>query len=76
MLKTSTTIPTAYDDKTTLGTQPRKNMTTMEKVDTSDLMMIVRWVMDMSSRSTKFEWASSTYATSHIAKQKNKEENR
>ena len=27
--------PTAYDDTTTSGTQPQKNMTTMGKVDTS-----------------------------------------
>ena len=28
------------------GTQPRKNMTTMGKVDTSDLIMIITWAMD------------------------------
>ena len=33
---------TAYDGTTTSGTQPRNNMTTMGKVGTSDLMMIIR----------------------------------
>ena len=41
---------TAYHGTTTSGTQPRKNMTTMGKIDTSDLMMMIRWVMNISSR--------------------------
>ena len=31
------------------GTQPRKNMTTMGKVDTSDSMMIITRAMDILS---------------------------
>ena len=33
------------------GTQPRKNMKTMGKVDTSDLMMILTWAIDVSFQS-------------------------
>ena len=40
----------------------RKNMTTMGKVDTFDLMMIIRWVMNIYSRSQKLAWASLTHA--------------
>ena len=36
---------TAYDGTTTSGTQPRQNITTMGKIDTSDLIMMIRWVM-------------------------------
>ena len=50
------------------GTQPRKNMTTVGKNDTSDLMMIIRRVIDIFSRSPKLKWASSTHTTPHIAK--------
>ena len=49
--------PTAYDGTTTPGTQPRKNMTTMGKIDTS-VLMIIRWVLNVSSRSPKPEWAN------------------
>ena len=41
---------TEYDSTTISDTQPRKNMTTMGKVDTSDLMMIIRWVMDIQCK--------------------------
>ena len=58
---------TAYDGTTTSGTQPRRNMSIMGKVDTSDLMMIIRWFINLSSRSPKLEWASLTHTTSHIA---------
>ena len=37
--------PTVYDGITTSGTQPRKAMTTMGKVDTSDLMMMMMMMM-------------------------------
>ena len=33
------------------GTQPWKNMITMGMIDTSNLMMIIRWVTNISSRS-------------------------
>ena len=46
---------TAYD---TLDTQPLKNMTTSGKVDTSELMMIIRRVVDISPHSPKLKWAS------------------
>ena len=36
-----------YDNTTISDTQPRKNTTTMGKVDTFDLMMIIRWVMNI-----------------------------
>ena len=31
-------------------------MTTMGKVDTSDLMMIIRWVVNIFFQSPKLEW--------------------
>ena len=34
--------PTAYYNTTTSGTQPRKTMTTLEQIYTSDLMMMIR----------------------------------
>ena len=58
---------TEYDSTTISDTQPRKNMT-MGKVDTSDLMMIIRWVMDIFFQSPKLEWASSTHATLYMQK--------
>ena len=45
-----------------------ENMTTMGKIDTSDLMIIIRRVIDISSRSPKVKWASSTRTTLHLAK--------
>ena len=47
-----------------LTTQPRKNMETMGKVDTSDLMMIITWAIDIKSfQSPILKWASWTYTT-------------
>ena len=43
-------------------------MTTMGKTDTYDLIMIIRWVTNISSRSPKLEWTSLTHTASHIAK--------
>ena len=60
--------PTAYDGTITSGTQLRKNMTTMGKVDTFDLMMIIRPVIDIFSQSPAFKGASSTHTTPHFAK--------
>ena len=34
-----------YDVTNSSGTQPRKNLVTMRKVDTSNLMMIMTWVL-------------------------------
>ena len=39
-----------------------ENMTTTGKVDTSDLMIMIRWIIDISSRSTNLEWANLTHA--------------
>ena len=36
-------------------TQPRKNMITMRQVDTSDLMMIITWAIDISFQSPRTE---------------------
>ena len=41
--------PIAYDVTVTSGTQPWNNMTTMGNVNTSDMMMIIRWVINISS---------------------------
>ena len=38
------------------------------KVDTYDLMMIIRWVTNISSRSIRREWASSPHSIPHISK--------
>ena len=46
---------TEYDVTNISGTQPRKNMTTMGKVDTSDLMMIITWAIDISFQSPRTE---------------------
>ena len=54
---------TEHDVTNISGTQPRKNMITMGKVDTSDLMMIITWAMDMSFQSPKLKWASWTHTT-------------
>ena len=42
-------------------------MTTMGKVDTSYLMTIIRWIINISARSPKLEWTSLTYTTPYIA---------
>ena len=47
---------TEYGSTTISDTQPRNNMTTMGKVDTSDLMMIIQWVTNISFQSPKLEW--------------------
>ena len=40
-----------------------ENMITMGKVDTSDLMMIITWAIDISFQSPKLKWASWTHTT-------------
>ena len=49
-----------------VGTQPRKNMITMGKVNTSDLMMIITWAIDISFQSPILKWASWTHKTPYI----------
>ena len=44
---------TEYGVTNISGTKPRKNMTTMGKIDTSDLIMIEIWATDISFQSTK-----------------------
>ena len=55
-----------YDVTNISGTKPRKNMITMGKVDTSDLMMIT-WAIDLSFQSPILKWASWTHTTPYIA---------
>ena len=64
---------TENDSTTISDTQPPKNMTTMGEVDISDLMMIIRWVMNIFFQSPKLDWASSTHAT--LEKQKGNRKN-
>ena len=59
---------TAYDDTTSSGTQPQKILKTMGMVDTSDLMMIIRWIINISSQSPELEWASLTHTNPHVVK--------
>ena len=49
---------TEYHVTNISGTKPRKNMITMGKVDTSDLMMIITWAIDISFQSPILKWAS------------------
>ena len=54
--------PTAYDGTTPSGTQPLRNMTTMGKIDTSNLMMIIRWdITYISYWLSKLKLASLTH---------------
>ena len=63
---------TEYDSTTISDTQPRKNMTTMGKVDISDFMVIIRWVMNTFFQSHKLEWASSPHAALYMQKSNRK----
>ena len=45
-----------------------ENITAMGKVDTSDFMMAITRVIDISSRLLKFKWAISTFTTPRFAK--------
>ena len=49
-------------------TQPRKNMIAMGKVDTSDLMMIITWVIDISFQSPIPKWPVEHKNRADIAK--------
>ena len=48
-------------------TRPRKNMITMGKVDTSDLMMIIKWAINISFQSPELKWVSWTHTTPYIS---------
>ena len=43
-----------------------ENMIPMGKVDTSDLMMIITWAIDISFQSPILKWASWTHTTPYI----------
>ena len=58
----------AYGYTITSGTKPRKFITTMAKIDTSNLIMIITWVTYIASPSHKLEWASLTHDTTHIGR--------
>ena len=47
-------------------TRPRKNMITMGKVDTSDLMMIITLAINISFQSPELKWVSWTHTTPYI----------
>ena len=57
---------TEYDVTNITGTQPRENMITMGKVDTSDLMMIIIWAIDISFQLPKLKWARWTHTSPFI----------
>ena len=44
----------------------RKSMITMGKVDTSDLMMIITWAINISFQSPELKWVSWTHTTPYI----------
>ena len=48
------------------GTLSRNTIITMGKIDTSDLMMIMKWAIDISFQSAKLTWASWTHTTPYI----------
>ena len=50
---------TEHDSTTTLDTQARKNMTTMGKFDTSDLMMVIGCATNITFQSPNLELRSS-----------------
>ena len=58
---------TTYDGTAISGMQPQKNMGTMEKVDTSDWMIIIRLIINIF-QSPKLKWASLAHTTPHIVK--------
>ena len=50
-------------------TNSDNNMTTIGKVDTSDLMMMIRWITNVSSRSPRPEWITWTNTAPYPAKE-------
>ena len=57
---------TEYDVTNISDTRPRKNMITMGKVDTSDLMMIITWAINISFQSPELKLVSWTHTTTYI----------
>ena len=57
---------TEYDVSNISDTQPRENMITMGKVDTSDLMMIITWAINIAFQSPELKWLSWTHTTLFI----------
>ena len=68
VIKETTAVPEYIWNQYHMMAQPRKNMNHIGKLDTSDLMQIIRWVTNISSRSPKLEYDSLTYTNPHIAK--------
>ena len=48
-------LVTEYDETNISDTQPRINIVTMGTVDTSELMMIKTWAIDISFQSPKLK---------------------
>ena len=57
---------TKYDVIYISDTRPRKNMITVGKVDTSDLMMIITRAINVSFQSPELKWVSWTHTTPYI----------
>ena len=57
---------TEYNVTNISDTRPRKSMITMGKVDTSDLMMIITWAINISFQSPALKWVSWTHTTPYI----------
>ena len=73
MMRTKSQFPgiymqyvTEYDVTNISDTRPRKNMITMGKIDTPDLMMIITWAVNISFQSPELKWASWTHTTPYI----------
>ena len=57
---------TEYDVTNIADTRPRKNMITIGKVDTSDLMMIITWAINISFQSPELKWVSWAHTAPYI----------
>ena len=57
---------TEYDVINISDTRPRRNMITMGKFDTSNLIMILTWAIDISFQSPELKWVSWTHTTPYI----------
>ena len=57
---------TEYDVTNISDTRPQKNMITMVKFDTTDLMMIITWAINISFQSPGLKWVSWTHTTQYI----------
>ena len=61
---------TEYDVTNIPDTRPRKNIKTMGKDDTSYLMMIITWAINISFQSPELKWVSWTHRTPYILRTK------